>query len=229
MGVETRTRKELLATLDEHIHALRSAGERFDEGRHIEARVLAAHIRKLVHHADTSRALIHELGLADRLTWVDTGGVPNPKNASSAACLTLMNVRTGPRRGGEYVPKLALYPPAPIRTRAGGHIDRGARIPFDHWWTNPVVKDADGLEYSRKLLVLALVYDELDSGAELRAAHIALAASASLGWVVRTDVPAAACPASLASNPVMASVRQIGYEVIQTIKQQRDLIEVATA
>lgn len=220
MTLTTRSHIELLAALDDLVQALKSAGERFDQGRCIEAQVLAVHVRRLVHQTDTSRALVDELGLRDTLTWVDTGGVPNPKTASSAACLTLMKVRTGMQRGGEYVPKLGLYPPAPIRTRDGGHIDRGSRISFEHWWTNPVIKDADGAQYSRKDLVLALSDD--DTGG---AATTALTASTSLGWYLAdgTWPP----PTALAAGPVLASVRQIGYEVIQTIRQQRDVIHAA--
>ena len=224
MTLTTRSHIELLAALDDHVQALRSAGERFDQGRCIEAQVLAVHVRRLVHQTDTCRALVHELGLHDRLTWVDTGGVPNPKTASSAACLTLMKVRTGLQRGGEYVPKLGLYPPAPIRTRDGAHIDRGSRIPFEHWWTNPVIKDADGAQYSRKDLVLALSDDDTGD-TEAHAAFTALAASTSLGWYLAdgTWPP----PTALAAGPVLASVRQIGYEVVQTIRQQRDIIHAA--
>ena len=91
----TRSHTTLLAALDDYALALASAGERFDQGRYIEAQVLAVHVRKLVHEGYTSRALLTEIGLRDVLTWVDTGGVPNPKTASSAACLTLMKVRSG--------------------------------------------------------------------------------------------------------------------------------------
>ncbi|MDY7000068.1 MAG: hypothetical protein SW019_26060 [Actinomycetota bacterium] len=227
MALTARMQAELRATLDDHIQALKTAGERFDQGRLIEAHVLAIHIRALVHEGPKSPALIDELGLQDQLTWVDTGGVPNPKTASSASCLTLMKVRTGMRPGGEYVPKLGLYPPAPIRTRGGEHINRGSRIPFHEWWTNPVIKDADGLEYSRKLLVLALGGGDDDPEADV--ARTALAASGSLGGIL-TD-PTFSTPTvpgrDPATNPVLASVRQIGYEVIQTIRQQRDVIEAA--
>lgn len=220
MTLSTRSHTTLLAALDDHVLALRSAGERFDQGRYIDAQVLAVHVRMLVHEADTSRALLSELGLRDRLTWVDTGGVPNPKTASSAACLTLMKVRTGLQRGGEYVPKLGLYPPAPIRTRTGEHIDRGSRIPFEHWWTNTVLKDADGAEFSRKHLVLALAEDGTDD-AEARLACSALAANRTLKWVFS---PGAESPTPAAS-PVLASMRQIAYEVIQTLREQRDVIQ----
>jgi hypothetical protein len=228
MAVRTRTRDALLGELDELVRSVKSAGELFDQGRYVEAKVLAAQVSRLVHEADGSRSLIERLGVANRLTWVDTAGVLNPKASCSAACLTLMKVRTGAKGYGEYVPKLSLYPPAPIRTRSGGHIDRGSRIPFDHWWTNPVVKDADGAEYSRKQLVLALAgKDTAHADAETAAAYAALAGSPSLGWVV-SEGPGSATSA-FERNPVMASVRQIGFEVLQTIRQQRDVIEAAAA
>ncbi|MEW5808654.1 MAG: hypothetical protein AB1925_04295 [Actinomycetota bacterium] len=219
MVVRTRVQADMMARVDELVGALKTAGERFDQGRLVEAREVARHIGRLVHGTASTRALIDELGVRQLFTWVDTAGVVNPKTAESAACLTLMKIRTGSQRCGEFVPKLGMYPPAPIRTRDGEHIDRGSRIPFEHWWTNPVVKDADGAEFSRKHLVLALAAD-CDADDEARAALAALAGSASLGRVCDDD-PAAT---GLERNPVMASARQIGYEVLQSISQQRDIL-----
>lgn len=218
MVVRTRIQADMTARIDELVTELKSAGERFDQGRMLEGREVARHIGRLVHGTASSRALIDELGVGQLFTWVDTAGVVNPKTAASAACLTLMKIRTGSQRCGEFVPKLGMYPPAPIRTRDGKHIDRGSRIPFEHWWTNPVVKDADGAEFSRKQLVLALAADTAADD-ESTAALAALAGSPSLGSALSDD-PAAA----LERNPVMASARQIGYEVLQSISQQHDII-----
>lgn len=214
-----RTQAESLQTLDDLLGNIRSASERFDQGRHIEAKSLAGHLRALLHHCDGSDAVIDRMGLHDALTWVDTAGVPNPKTTCSTAGLTLMRIRSRHHGAGEFVPKLAMYPPVPIRTRSGDQIFSGSRIPFEDWWTNPVVKDADGAEYSRKQLVLALgeAHDP-----ESEAAHEALEGSPSLGWVV------GACNGaekSLCGSPVIASVRQIGYEVVRSITEQRDVIE----
>jgi len=227
MAVQTHVRAELLTKLDDLISRMRAASERFDEGRPVEARGLAGHIRTLLHPRGASHALIGQLVAPDQLTWVDTAGVANPETPFSTACLTLMMIRTGPRCHGEYVPKLGMYPPAPIRTRDGGQIERGSRIPFDHWWTNPVVKDADGIAYSRKQLVLALANHEgaARDDPEVKAASDALIQSRSLGWVVAGESASAA--EAFERNPVMASVRQIGYEVIQSISQQRDIIEAS--
>ena len=226
MTVQLHTRVELLAQVDDRVYRMKSAGGQFDEGKLVEAREMAVHIRALIHHAEKSHARINQIGLQGALSWGDTAGVTHPKNQSSAACLTLMKIG-GPHSHGEYVPKMDLYPPVPIRTRDGGRIDRGSRIPFDHWWTNPVVRDRDGLDYSRMQLVLALANDEggAHDDPEMKAAYDAVAASNWLGWVV-SDGTDAASPA-FETNPLMASVRQIGYEVVQSIRQQRGIIDAA--
>lgn len=187
-------RTEFVARFDDVLDVLSTTAERFDQGDFDQAMVLAACLRDLLHG---EAALIESLGAADRLTWVDTAGVPNPKTKCPTACLTLMKVGNRARRGGEFVPKMNLYPPAPIRTRDGRHIDRGSRIPFEHWWTNPVLRDVDGTEYTREQLVLGVAARRMPAaGASLRA-----------------------------GNPVAASIRQIAHEVLQSIRQQRDLID----
>jgi hypothetical protein len=149
--------------------------------------------------------------------------VPNPKVACPTAGLTLMRIRS--RHHGEeaYVPKLSMYPPMPIRTRSGDRIDSGTRIPFEHWWTNPVIKDVDGLQYSREQLVLALC-DQNDPDA--RAARRALRKSASLGWVVAGTAGRESKP--LDGSPVIASIRQIGHEVLHTITGQDGFVRAAS-
>lgn len=227
MAVPTRIRTDLVTTLNDVVHDMESAGEKFDQGRRHEAKALAVDIRMLLHDTPKSPALISRLGLQDQLTWVDTAGVPHPKTMSSAACLTLMKIRSGVCGHAEYVPKLGLYPPAPIRTRDGGRIDRGSRIPFDHWWTNAVVKDCDGLVFSRKHLVLAMARRDRDDDIQTAAAYYAVLSSKSLGWVVSDENDWLST--SLESNPVVASVRQIAYEVLQSISQQREIIDAAIA
>lgn len=229
MIVQPHTRSELLALVDDRVDGLKSTCAQFDEGDLAAARGIAVHIRALVHHTTKSPALIHQLGLERELTWVDTAGVTHPKTLTSVACLTLMNVGSGPRGQGGYVPKLDLYPPVPIRTRDGGRIDRGSRIPFDHWWTNRVVKDPDGVDYSRKQLVLALANDSagVSDDPEMRAVYDTVARSQWLGWAVSAGNESAS--SNCGTNPLMASVRQIGHEVLQSIRQQRGLVDPMSA
>lgn len=223
MTVPARTHMAATRTMDELLLGIRAASERFDQGCHTEATTLARHIRALVHHTHDADAVIERLGLRDALTWVDTAGVPNPKVLCSTAGLTLMSIRS--RHHGEeaYVPKLSMYPPSPIRTRSGEQIYSGSRIPFEHWWTNPVVRDVDGTEFSRQQLILAL--SDQDEP-EARAAHRALRASASLGWVLSETANPQTRP--LCGSPVIASIRQIGYEVVQSVSEQSALVDKAS-
>ncbi|MGP4055509.1 hypothetical protein ACTWP6_11910 [Mycobacterium sp. 4D054] len=214
MLVQSRVQTVSLQTLDQLLACVRSANQRFDQGRHTEVKPLAGHLRALLYRTDGSDALY---GLRDTLTWVDTAGVPNQKTTCALAGLTLMRIRSRHHGAEEYVPKLAMYPPAPIRTRSGDQIFSGSRIPFEHWWTNPVIQDAAGAQYSRKQLVLAMAPTEDREG---RAARRALSRSATLGWVAGGTTSARLC-----TSPVVASVRQIGYEVLQSVAEQRDVLE----
>lgn len=221
MPVPTRTADAATRTLDQLLFRIKAASERFDQGRHTEATALAGSIRALFHHTDKSAAVIERLGLKDELTWVDTAGVPNPKVTCPTAGLTLMRIRSRHHGAESYAPKLAMYPPVPIRTRSGERIDSGTRIPFEHWWTNPVITDADGSQFSRQQLVLAMC-DHHDP--EAAAARRALHGSASLGWVC-DSADAESTP--LCGSPVIASIRQIAFEVLQSISEQIGFLETA--
>ena len=212
----TRTLRELLLRIE-------AASERFDRGWHTAAAPLAGHIRALIHHAVDAAAKSEVVGVKDALAWVDTAGVPNPKVTCPTAGLTLMRIRS--RHHGEeaYVPKLSMYPPMPIRTRSGERIDSGSRIPFEHWWTNPVITEVDGLQYSREQLVLALCgHDD----PQARAARRALGDSASLGWVVDEAADGESKP--LDGSPVIASIRQIAHEVLQSFTERGGIVRAAS-
>jgi hypothetical protein len=230
MASRRRTRAELLAVLDDEIYFLESASERYDAGKLIESKLLATRIRVLLHQTARSHALINQLGVQDDLTWVDTAGVFDPSNLSPTSGLTLTKMVTGPDGYAAYVPKVEVPqpPPRPLRTKDGGAIAYGSRIPFVDWWTNSVIRDSAREEFSRKQLVLALANQE--GGAhydpEIKAAYAALVDSNSLGWVFSGGSSSA--PQPFNGNPVMASVRQIAYEVLESLRNQRDVIDGST-
>ncbi len=228
MAKRRRTPAELLALLDDEVYFLESTAQRFDEGKHIEAKLLATRLRVLLHQTNQSHALINQLGLQDQLTWVDTAGVFEPDNLSPTSGLTLSKITVG--EGGKYVPRCEV-PPHPdrrIRTKNGQYFESGTRISFADWWTNSVIRDTESREFSRQRLVLALANHE--GGAhvdpEVKAAYAALVESNSLGWVVLGGSSSA--PEPFSGNPVMASVRQIAHEALESICQQREVIDAST-
>jgi len=111
-----------------------------------------------------------------------------------------------------------------MMTRGGPRLPRGSRVPFDEWWTNPVIKDAAGTEFSRRALVLALSNKE--GGAHVdpvaNADYEALAKNNSLGWMVEIGDGG---PIPMEQNPVFPSMRQISYEAVESLRQQRDRIK----
>ncbi|KUI44747.1 hypothetical protein AU198_14525 [Mycobacterium sp. GA-1199] len=222
-----RTRKELLEYFEEQLGFLERSNAAYDAGHVGEAKRLAQAVRVLLHHTAprySSHAVVNQLGLENILTWVDTAGVPDPRNLLSTPGLTRFKMTAGDGSDPEYEPKLGDYPPSPILTAGGRRITRGSRIAFSEWWTNTVIKDAAGTGYSRRKLVLALSNKE--GGAHVDpiadADYEALAKSNSLGWSVTVGDDD---PRPLAQNPVFPSMRQISYEVLESIRQQRDQIK----
>lgn len=217
-----RKRCETLELLREKIEDLEISNRVFDEGRLAESKRIALAVRVLLHHRpqSKSRAVINQLDLQQTLTWVDTAGVVDPTNLASTFGLTMLRIFRGDREA-EYRAMLGDYPPFEMLTASGGLIATGSRIPFDEWWNNSVIKDAEGQAFSRRQLVLALTNKE--GGAhvdpEPDEAYAALAAG-SLGWRHGDIDGDDAQP--LKSNPAFPAMRQIGYEVYESLRQQED-------
>lgn len=228
-----RSRDELLQKLGQQIGLLVRAIESFDAGHLDEALNMASRVRVIVHHtADlprgSSHSLINQLGLQNALTWVDTAGVVEPETTNPlpvsghypASGLTVVQFSSA---GIEYVAPSGNYRPSPILTRSGQRTPRGSRIPFEEWWTNIVIRDTEGNEFSRRELVLALANKE--GGAHVdpvaKADYEALAKSNSLGFSIRIGDEE---PRPMESDPVPPSMRQISWEVYESLRQQRGLI-----
>lgn len=199
---------------------LQRSNEAFDKGHHSEAKRLAVTLRVLFHHTKTSHALLNQLDLRDKLTWLASYGMPNPKNLLPTDGLVQMGMDIGQ---GEAMYRAPLHerPPVRILTTAG-NLPPGSRIYTDGWWTMPVTKDKHGTLFSRKDFALAPANQE--GGAhvdpQVKEAYDRLANSNSLGWTYKQgnadEIPL--------SNPVPFAVRQISYEVVESIQQQRDRI-----
>lgn len=217
----TRTREQLLEAFEEQIEFLEASNERFDQRHHNEAKRLAVTLRVLFHHTRMSHALLNQLDLRDKLTWLATYGMPNPKNLIPTDGLVQMGMDIG-KGEAMYRAPLDQLPPVRIRTTVG-NLPLGSRIYTDGWWTMPVTKDKHGTLFCRKDFVLALANQE--GGAhvdpQVKEAYDRLANSNSLGWTYKRgdadEIPL--------SNPVPFAVRQISYEVVQSVQQQRNRIK----
>jgi hypothetical protein len=249
---QQRPREELLEFFDEQIEFLERSNAAFDEGHLSEAKRLALPLRVLFHHTAEknprgSHALLHQLGFDQTLTWVDTCGMPDPNNMGQVwgLIITGMDLATNEAL---FKARLDGGAPTAIRTKTL-RLPRGSRIPRDEWWTEPVTRDASHAEFSRKDFVLALSNKE--GGAhvdpEIFEAYDRIANLNSMGWTFTvtpegdrvltsglmsldgspTDATVAKLdPDEVAlRNPVPFMVRQIAYEVVESVNQQRDRIK----
>ncbi len=206
---------------EEQLGFLKLSNESFDGGNLAEAKRLAVALRVLFHNTGMSHALLNQLDLRDSLTWVASAGMPDPNNRVTTLGLVQMGMDIG-KSQATYRAPLGDRPPIPILTSAGT-VPRFSRIDTDLWWTDPVAKDRDGTQFCRKDFVLALANQE--GGAhvdpQIRQSYDKIANSNSMGWTYK----AGDAPEVPLSNPVPHAVRQISYEVVESVRQQRDRIK----
>lgn len=217
-----RDQRELLEHLEEQMAFLESSNASFDAGNRAEAKRLALIIRLLLHNTSRSHALINQLGLENKLEWVDSAGTPDPDNLLSQWKLIYLKFEGS---SVTYEPHLGNYGgrTGKIRLRNGGFARAGSLIPFGDWWENAVIKDGDGTLFTRRRMVLALANEE--GGAHVdpnaKADYNALAKANSIGWSFEAGGQG---PQPIMENPVYPAVRQISYEVLESLREQQHLI-----
>jgi hypothetical protein len=202
------TKDELRERLRETVgHMLRSAAA-YDSGDESEARRLAHSIRLLVKHSDKgqSKALLHQLGLLQGMSFLDTCG-PIPKgNLMTESPMVLMEF--GPN-GGRFKPRLAEVGPwARPKMRL-----------FAEWWNMPIIRNESAkVDFCRRELVLSVAEQDGGSHADptLNAKYAALSRHSEFvpvyGRSGQTERPL---------RPIeLAHVRQIAYEIIVTLTEK---------
>jgi hypothetical protein len=151
-------------------------------------------------------SLLQQLGLKVGLLMVDTA-VPDPVgNLLPQPGLVMMRVTTGV--GAKWIPPLGDLSPRRIKDPT----------PFDDWWSQPIVRDDQPAFFSRCDLVLGVAHKE--GGAhvdpEMDEAFARLGRSNTLGWVFSD-----AQGHHDMGSPIPGSIRQIAYEVLETIRGLR--------
>lgn len=211
-GIAKRTRSDLLELLAENQAFLRRSSEAFDEGFESEAKRLAVVLRLLLHDTSRSHSLLYQLGIKDRLDFLDTRGTLDSKN--QLPTLGLVTVRFSSAPSG-----LVIDYAAPL---AMGRTEGKTPLGFDPWWHEPVM-EVDGT-WSRRQLVLTLANQEggahVDSSLNDR--YDALARRNATGW----DVTNSTSQTFVNGNVVGVSVRQIAFEVLETLSTGTALLSM---
>lgn len=189
---------ELRRHLDEHIGFLKTSAKLYDEGQIAEAKRLAATIRTLLHDTRKSKSLLGQLNRKTEL-FVDsaTGRMQMPAVVTSYTGLVGTTLGDGP---SEFLPNL--------------HNSPSRLVPFEKWWSAPVIIDSQQREISRERLILAVC--NKDGGVhvdpELDEVYADLSRNDSLGRQTLTEGKL---------EPIIgvehASVRQVAHELLRML------------
>lgn len=195
---------DMVEHLRDQMSFLRMSADAYDAGSESEAKRLATVIRVLFHDTNNSTSLLTHLGRKAGLRLTDSAEPINPRNLLPTPGLVMMRAQSGV--GGSYVPPLDML--APPRQKPPK--------PFDNWWTDDVTKAPDGKLYSRKDYVLTTSNKEGGAHVDHRldSAYNDLARNNAFGMMYEET---GAAPMPFERNPALASVRQIAWEVEQTL------------
>jgi hypothetical protein len=207
-----RDRPRLLMELRDQLQFLTNSGRSFDSGFEGEAKRIAVTLRVLLHDTDASQSLLGQLGVKDRLRYVDTTE-PRLPGATPIVTLGLLNVTITTGVGAKYEAPLDDLP-----------LDRRDRTQnFTPWWTSLVWRDSEtGQAWSRRRFVLTLANKEGGAHIDpsLTPAYERIA-QRGFGLVAQVNHgPWAPLP----NDPALASVRQIGHEVTKTLQAHESLM-----
>ena len=201
------SRSDLVRHLYAQIGHMERSAAAFDDGHEAEAARLATSIRVLVHDnpRSASKSILGQLGVKDSLRYLDTSlshrGL-RPDHPGWDAGLASMEIEPG--RGGRYVPMLDNLPK-----------ERRRYTNFSAWWSKVIYRRVG---FGRRELVMNLA--NTDGGAHVDSAledsYADLTKRNVLGWEYSDD----AGSRPFEGNSAQASVRQISFELLDTIRNQ---------
>lgn len=215
-----QSRAELIGHFQEQIDFLRRSAAAFDMGAEHESKRLAAILRVLLHNSNSSKSLFKQLGVQHQLNFLDTKERPPPAKPGVItrtwdAGLVAIELGRGKAR----------FKP-PFDNTSERQIYGPQR--FRNWWKRDILKDLQGRPFTRENFVLFMAHKVggVHVDPEIQSHYKALTDLNSLGWGWHREnghivlgVPATPDQEPL-GNPIPANVRQIAYEVEQTITEQ---------
>ena len=210
------TQAELIAQLREQVGFLRASAAAYDSGEEAEAKRLAVQLRVLLDGQGSWPSLLTQLGVLHTLQFVNTA-VPLPPNETKDLP---DGSRTITSTIGSSLTRWQWTVGDDKWTRAAPLGDPSRRQPplgFDDWWAGGQVSFGGVERLSRREIVRQVA--NADGGAHvdpgLRADYYAVSRAGALGRSL--DGNGQALPAD---NAVLAMVRQIAYEVDETLAAQ---------
>lgn len=238
------TPDDLAEKLRQQLRFLRRSAAAFDGGEEDEALRLAAIIRVLLHDTGASHSLLGQLGVKESFTYLDTSEPIEPNNLLPTVGLITARVNLETLTGSYVAPlghvvdpradASAAEPAMYIRGAYQSPVPPGPpdappysrQKPFAPWWNDPVTKDSQGEEFSRWDYVRGCANKEggshvdpnLDAEWAALTRQNTLHLKASAGGLTVVVAPASDTESIRFGNPALASVRQIAYELEETLR-----------
>lgn len=192
---------DLKVHLREQVVFLETSAAAFDAGLEGEAKRIAGVIRTLVHDTNgRTKSLLGQLG-KKAIQYLDTAHDIVPGNYVSSHALVCISIGNGP-----------IQYKAMLGGRASKYVD------FVTWWDRPIFKDSYGCEMTRGKLILTMA--EQDGGVHvdpsINSTYAGIAKNNTLGWTANDGAGE-----YVLKGAERASMRQIAYEFLETIKFNR--------
>ena len=196
-----RTLGDLERELIDQLQLLRRDCEQYDSSFEPAGKRIALCLRVLLHHHGQSKSLLHQLGLRSG-QFLDTAGPLKPDNHAPEFKLVAIEMSSQSVR---FLPLIAT----------GGNPENERMVPFEEWWTEPVMKDAKQALFSRKDLVSQVA--DTDGGAhvdpDLTETYMALSRQNSIGGTFQRGK----LTLPLEGRIELACMRQIAHEALSTL------------
>jgi hypothetical protein len=204
------THADLVEKLQSQLGLFERSAKAYDRGYEDEAYHLATSIRVLMHDTGASHSLLGQLGVKDTLAFMDTAAPINPANLATTPGLVVVKMESDPPN-----PVVASYA-APLGILSPRRKNRPK--PFAPWWNDAVTKDSQGASFARRDYALTIANKEGSGHVDplLKEDWANLTRDNTLGWKVKTSEG----DERSAGSPALGCVRQIAYEVDQTLRTQ---------
>lgn len=207
--------------LEQAVELLKLSCEQFDKGNVVAAVQIATQLRVLVHDTAQSHSLLQQLGIKDSLQYTDSSikhrgisflHLENMSNQvisvsdSIYAGLLIRKMANGDR---EHFPTLDFAPLLETNLRDSAHVD------FETWYTGQMMFECLGLKMTRRDIICTLANKE-------GGAHVDLRYSDAYKYFkepTMLDITINGRQACFRQNPVYVSVRQIAWEVMESLKR----------
>lgn len=200
-----RRRDEIVEALWDQYEFIEVSAALFDEGHESEAKRIATALRILTRDTRTSKSVLGQLDLLDRIKMLNTSVAVNARNQLSTSGLVAIQVQRG---GLRYIPLLNDYP----------NSTEPVLLPYHRWLTDPIA-NAGGRTWSRQDLILHVA--DKDGGTHVDPTvpepFHNLSRNNAMGWYANSA--AARDPAPPENRYDLTAIRQIGHEMLMSIRR----------